>query len=229
MKRPQHKKNKDSSQEPEAVNVDERNLVDAEGSADLAIEDRVSMYWLENKSFVTGCIVLLALIIVGFNGTRIYQDYVSEQQAADYQAAVTDDTLADFAGDHSQLSLGGFAALKVADAAYEAEDFTRALEYYTEASGILAGTPLADRAQLGEALAQYKSGDAETALTTLEALAANLSATEGIRAEAAYYLAITAFSEGRTDDFKNFADQVNSLEQARQWQQRLFAYSQELK
>ena len=84
-------------------------------------------------------------------------------------------------------------------------------------------------AQLGEALAQYKSGDAETALTTLEALAANLSATEGIRAEAAYYLAITAFSEGRTDDFKNFADQVNSLEQARQWQQRLFAYSQELK
>jgi predicted negative regulator of RcsB-dependent stress response len=229
MKRPQHKKNKESSQEPEAVNVDERNLVDAEGAADLAFEDRVAMYWLENKSFVTGCIVLLALVIIGFNGTRIYQDYVSEQQAASYQEAVTGDTLAEFAGDHSQLALGGFAALKVADTAYEAEDFTRAIEYYTKASSILAGTPLADRAQLGEALAQYKNGDSESALTILEALAGNLASTEGIRAEAAYYLAITAFSEGRTDDFKNFADQVNSLEQARQWQQRLFAYSQELK
>lgn len=229
MKRPQHKKNKDSSLEPEAVNVDERNLVDAEGSADLAFEDRISMYWLENKSFVTGCIVLLALIIVGFNGTRIYQNYASEQQAADYQTALTEDSLAGFAGNYSELTLGGFAALKVADAAYLEEDFTRALEFYTEASSILVGTPLADRAQLGQALAQYKNGDNETALTALEALANNPAATEGIRAEAAYYLAITAFSEGRTEDFKNFADQVNSFEQASRWQQRLFAYSQEMK
>ena len=50
--------------------VDERNLVHVEDSAEISIEDRISTYWLENKSIISGSVMLLLLLVIGFNGAR---------------------------------------------------------------------------------------------------------------------------------------------------------------
>ena len=64
--------------------LDERNLVDAEDSAEISIEDRISTYWLENKSIVSGSVMLLLLLVIGFNGTRIYKSYEEEKVQISY-------------------------------------------------------------------------------------------------------------------------------------------------
>ncbi len=228
MKRPQHRKNKAHQKEAEPLNVDERNLIDADESAEIAIEDRISMYWLENKGFVITCIAILVFVIVGFNGTRIYKDYALQKQVSEYQAAAEAEDLETFADSHSTLKLGSFAALKVADQAFEAGEFEKALQFYTQAQQNLTETPLAGRAQLGAAFSQFKLEDAAAATEILEALAANPTASESIRAEAAYYLAVSAFSEKRIEDFNAYTEQVNGFTQAIQLQQRLASYAQQL-
>lgn len=223
MKRPQHKKNKNLLPEAkdEAADIDERNLVDAEESADIAIEERVSMYWMENKAFVSGCIAVLALVIIGFNGVRIYGDYAAQKQQSLYLEAQASDSLESFATDYPTLDLGGFAALKAADAAYEAEAYESAKENYARAIAALKDPLLVSRARLGHAFAANKAGDSETAQGELEALAAAPENAAIIRAEALYYLALSAHLENRETDFSNLAEQMDGIAQAGPWQQRL--------
>ena len=49
---------------PEDDVIDERHLIDLEESAEISFEDRVSIYWMENKSFLIGCITVLLLVAV---------------------------------------------------------------------------------------------------------------------------------------------------------------------
>ncbi|NCG08424.1 MAG: hypothetical protein GWO81_02450 [Verrucomicrobia bacterium] len=223
MKRPQRKKNENllPEEQDEAVTIDERNLVDAEESADIAFEERVSMYWMENKAFVSGCIAVLALVIVGFNGVRIYGNYTIEQQQAQYHEAQAEDTLDGFAKDYSHVELGGFAALRVADAAFETEDFDRAREHYALASAALVDPLLRSRARLSHAISVHEAGDPEAARTELEALAADPVAAQIIRAEAIYYLAVAAHIEEHAEALASLSEQIEGLAQAGPWQQRL--------
>lgn len=223
MKRPQHKKHKNllPGQKDEAANIDERNLIDAEETTDIAFEERVSMYWMENKAFVSGCIAILALVIIGFNGVRIYGNYATAQQQAGYLEAQSEDTLESFAKDHSQVDLGGFAALRVADAAFEAEELDRAREYYALASTALTDPLLRNRARLGHALSMREAGELEAAHVELETLANDPNAAQILRAEAIYYLAVSAHLENRTEALDSFSEQIEALPQAGPWQQRL--------
>ena len=223
MKRPQHKKNKPLSPDPkdEAADIDERNLIDAEESADIAFEERVSMYWMENKVFVSSCIAVLALVIIGVNGVRIYGDYAAEKQQSLYQEAKASNTLASYAIDYPTLDLGGFAALQAADAAYEAAAYDVARENYARAVTALKDPVLVSRAQLGHAFATNELGESEAARDELHALVAGPETAGIIRAEALYYLALHAHLENRDDDFANLAEQIEGLGQAGPWQQRL--------
>jgi predicted negative regulator of RcsB-dependent stress response len=223
MKRPQQKKNKSLFPEAkdEAANIDERNLVDAEESAEIAIEERISMYWMENKAFVGGCIAVLALVIIGFNGLRIYGNYTTGQQQAHYLEAQAEDSLDRFAKEHADLELGGFAALRVADAAFEAGDFERAREHYALAAEALADSLLRNRARLSLAITIREAGDPEAARTELEALAADPAAAEILRAEAIYYLAVSAHLAGHAETLASLTEQIKGLAQAGPWQQRL--------
>ncbi|MDP4879176.1 MAG: hypothetical protein NWR36_04775, partial [Opitutales bacterium] len=150
MNHPKQNKSKNPTL-PDDQQIDERNLIDLEDSEDISIEDRISMYWMENKGFITGCVTVLALIIIAFNGMRMYKDHAVKQLQANYAEAQAADTLADFAKANSNKELGGLAALTTADAAFEAEEFTKALEFYQIASSALADNILAGRAALGEA------------------------------------------------------------------------------
>lgn len=227
MKRPQHKKNKHSNPADETPVIDERNLVGAEESAEMSIEDRVMMYWIENKAFAIGCFVFLVAFISVINGFRIYKGYAEDSLQAAYSEAKAKATLDSFAKEHSDKDIGGFAALTVADEAFNAEEYPRAIEFYQIASAGLEGNILAGRAALGEAFAEFQSGQEEQALTSLGGIAANGTFAENIRAEAAYHLAVNAFIAGNTEAFESYVAQVDGFERAQQWNQRLQYYVQQ--
>ncbi len=207
--------------------VDERHLVDARESEEISFEDRIRIYWSENKGFISGSIFVLALVIIGFNGMRILQSQAEAKVQAAYAEAKAADTLDAFAQANAGSELGGLAALSVADAAYEAADFERAINFYTIASGGLEDSILEGRALIGQAFARFYNGQEADALAQLVDIAANASLAEATRAEAAYHLAIEADLAGRSDDFDRYTAQIENSELAGQWQQRLAMYQQQ--
>lgn len=212
---------------PDDQQIDERNLIDLELADEISIEDRISIYWMENKSFILGCITALALVIIGINGARMYQGFSSEKVQAEYATAQSEGTLAQFAQDNSNKPLGGLAALSTADKAFGDKDYTQALEFYGIAADALSDNILIGRALLGHAFALYYSGQAEEGLAQLNSIAADNKLAESARAEAAYHLAIEADVAGRNADFDSYAAQINGMELAGQWQQRLSYYQQQ--
>jgi hypothetical protein len=225
MKRPAHKKHRDPLFSDDDQ-IDERNLIDLEDSADISFEDRVNIYWMDNKGFMIGCVTVLIVAIVGYQGMLMYKEQAELELQADYAEARTNETLADFAKAHANKDLGGFAALITADDAYRAEDYSQALEFYGIAADAIEDGILAGRAQLGQAFALYQSGSEAEGLAKLNAIVADNSLAEAARAEAAYHLAIEADSAGRTDEFDSYAAQINNSPLAGQWQQRLDYYQQ---
>ena len=226
MNHPKNKKVKNPTL-PDDAQVDERNLIDLEDSVDISMEDRISMYWMENKGFISACVALVALLIIGFNGMGIYKTHVEGQIQADYAAAQSAGTLTDFAKANANKALGGLAALTTADEAYAAADYEKALEFYTIAASGLAGNILAGRAALGQAFALYNTGKTEEGLAKLNAITANSNLSESARAEAAYHLAIDADVAGKSDEFDSLVAQINAMEQAGPWQQRISFYQQQ--
>ena len=227
MNRP--KKNKiDNPTLPEEKNdiVDERNLVDLEDSSEVSIEDRISVYWMENKSFVSGSIILLLLLVIAFNGARIYKNFNEEKIQISYSEAKTNDTLGKFAESNSSGYLGGLAALTVADEAFAEEDFEKALKFYSTASQSLTDNVLQGRALIGQAFALYYNEQKGEALDQLEAIAANTSLAEVAQIEAAYHLAVEAKGAGRSEQYDRYATQIKASEIASQWQQRLAMFEQ---
>ena len=228
MNRPQKNKiNNSTLPEDRQDLVDERNLVDVEKSEEISLEDRISMYWMENKSFISSCIFVLALLIIVLNGMRMYKSHAEVELQNTYAEATANETLADFAQANSNKDLGGLAALTVADQAYSAKEFNKALNYYGIAADALATNFLSGRALLGQAFANFYIGNEEAALVQLAEIAANNSLAEVARAEAAYHLAVEADVANRTEEYNRYIAQIQASPLAIQWQQRISLYEQQ--
>lgn len=209
---------------PKDQQVDERHLIDAEDSADISIEDRIHLYWMENRSFIAGCILLLALVIIGFNGYRIYDGYAASKIQAAFSEAKAAGELESFAQAYSNQPLGGVAAVSVADNAYETGDFAAAAEFYAIAVNALNNDLLAGRARIGLAFATFQSGDELKGLSLLEAIAADATLPQPIWKEAAYHLAIEADMKRDEDGFQKYASQITDSGVAGPWSQRIRLY-----
>ena len=95
MKRPSKKKNNPANS-PDGTPADDRHLIDAEESLELSVEDKISLYWQENKSFIIGCFSVLVIILVGMNGMKMYSASQLEKLQDSYASAATEGTLVDF-------------------------------------------------------------------------------------------------------------------------------------
>ena len=228
MNRPQKNKiNNSTLPEDRQDLVDERNLVDVDKSEEISLEDRISMYWMENMSFISSCIFVLALLIIVLNGMRMYKSHAEVELQNTYAEATANETLADFAQANSNKDLGGLAALTVADQAYSAKEFNKALNFYGIAADALATNFLSGRALLGQAFANFYIGNEEAALLQLAEIAANNSLAEVARAEAAYHLAVEADVANRTEEYNRYIAQIQASPLAIQWQQRISLYEQQ--
>lgn len=226
MNRPQKNKVKNPTL-PDDQQVDERHLIDAEESEEISFEDRIHMYWMENKAFVSGCITILALLIIGFNGMRIYVKHAESKIQNAYAEAMANDALEVFAKEYSNKPLGGLAALDTADVFYNQENYEAAAEYYSLAADALENELLTGRALLGLAFATFYNGNEEAGLEQLSAVAADSGLAESVRAEAAYHLAVEADVAGDSAAFESYAAQVTANPLAGQWNQRMQVYQQQ--
>ena len=226
MKRPKHRKNKHRQTEEEAPVIDERNLVDAEESTEFSFEDRVALYWMENKSSVISSILFLIVAIALFNGFRIYGGYSEEKLQANYSSALNNEQLDSFAVANPNLAIGGFAALSVADAAFEDKDYSRASEFYKLAASSLQGNILAGRAALGIAFSTYQS-EKEEGLKQLDSISSNALYSDSTKAEAVYHLAVDALNDGKVEAFDSLLAQISEFKAGSQWSQRLEYYQQQ--
>lgn len=226
MKRPKHRKNKHRQTEDEVPVIDERNLVDAEESTEFSFEDRVAAYWMDNKFSMISSILILIVAIALLNGFRIYRGYSEEKLQANYTAALSAEGLDSYAVGNPNQAIGGFAALSVADTAFEDNDYSRASEFYTLAAQSLEGTILAGRASLGLAFSTYQSAKKE-GLEQLNRIATSVIYSDSVKAEAVYHLAIDALNEGKVEAFDSLFTQINKLEAGSLWGQRLEYYQQQ--
>jgi hypothetical protein len=183
-------------------------------------EAKLHDFWQKNRNAIFAVCVLALLTVAAKGGWELFTAQREKSIAADYVAATTSEKLHDFAHLRQGSLLAGVAHLRLADEEYAAGKYADAVVDYTQASTALAGTPLAGRAQLGAAIAKIQAGRAADGEAQLKQIADNLTLLKAVRAEAAYDLASAATDEGRADDARKFAAQVQQIDPDGVWARR---------
>ncbi|MEO6245327.1 MAG: tetratricopeptide repeat protein [Opitutaceae bacterium] len=202
---------------------DDRNLVAVDATTAVTFEDKVNLFWKNNR---TAVIALCVVIVVAIAGKGLW-DYMAGQKELEvekaYAAATTTEQLKAFSAAHEGHSLGGIAQLRIADEAYAAGKSADAITAYDKAAASLKTGPLAVRAKMGRALAKVQAGKTAEAITDLKAIADDTAQAKSARAEATYHLASLAVEAGNAGDAQKFIDQVTAIEPMGSWMQRAFA------
>jgi hypothetical protein len=175
-------------------------------------EAKLHGFWQKNRNAIFAVCALALLTVAAKGGWELFTAQREKSLAADYVAATTSEKLHDFAHLHQGTPLAGVAHLRLADDEYAAGNYTNAVVDYTQAATALTGTPFAGRAQLGAAIAKIQAGSAADGEAQLKQIAGDLTLLKAVRAEAAYDLASAAADEGRADDAKKFAAQVQQID-----------------
>ncbi|HXA80083.1 MAG TPA: tetratricopeptide repeat protein [Opitutaceae bacterium] len=183
-------------------------------------EAKLHGFWQKNRNAVFAVCAVALLAVAGRGGWQLFTAQREKSIAADYVAATTPEKLHDFAHEHQGSPLAGVAHLRLADDEYAAGNYADATVDYTQASTALAGTPFAGRAQLGAAIAKIQAGRTADGEAQLKEVANDLTLLKAVRAEAAYDLASAAADEGRADDAKKFAAQVQQIDPEGPWARR---------
>jgi hypothetical protein len=183
-------------------------------------EAKLHAFWQKNRVAIFAVCALALLTVAGRGWWQFSNAQREKSLAADYVAATTSEKLHDFAHLHQGSPLAGVARLRLADDEYAAGNYADAIVDYTQASTVLAQTPFAGRAQLGAAIAKIQAGHATDGEAQLKEIANDLNLLKAVRAEAAYNLASAAVDEGRADDAKKFAAQVQQIDPEGPWARR---------
>ncbi|HTQ29921.1 MAG TPA: hypothetical protein VMI53_01810 [Opitutaceae bacterium] len=183
-------------------------------------EEKLHDFWNKNRTTIFAACIAVLLVVAGKGIWEIYRVQREKSIQADYAAATTPEKLRTFAREHSGHILAGVASLRLADDEYSSEKYADALADYELAATALHDTTLAGRTLLGQAICKLHSGLAADGETQLKQLAGDPAQLQAVRAEAAYYLATRAADEGRVEDAKRFADQVQQIDAQGIWAQR---------
>jgi len=201
---------------------DDRNLVEIDDAfAEADLEDRMWLYWQQNKVGIIAAIVIAILGVVGVNTWKMMQADQKLAMQADYNAAIGDtEQLRSFGEANRSTLLGGLALLEAADDQYAAGEYTAAAELYSQSLEPLQESVVVYRARLGLAVSQIKSGQLDLGKNTLQSLLDASSALASIRAEAAVELAQIELANGNRDAAKALLQRVEDLPYAEYWKAR---------
>jgi len=190
-----------------------------------SFEQRLNAFWVKNRKLVFLLCAVVVVAIVAREGLAISAAKSRERLAQNYAvAAATPEGLRQFAQDNVGIQLGGVAWLQVADTAYEADKFSEAASAYEQSlRGLEKGSALANRAALGLAVSQLKSGAEAQGKAGLAALADDASVSVAVRAEAGYHLALFAHVAGEQEAFAQRAAQLAQIDPTSLWNQRLLS------
>jgi len=202
---------------------DDRNLVAVDPTTATTFEDKVGLFWKNNRNVV---IVLCVLVVLALAAKEVWQ-YFARQKELEvekaYVAATTPEQLKSFAATHEDYALGGIAHLRMADDAYKAGKSTDAVTEYDKAIAALKSGPLVARAQLGRALAKIQAGKTAEGQADLKKLADDTNQLKAVRTESAYHLTSLAVDAGNATDAQKYVEQLMQLDATSPWTQRAMA------
>lgn len=197
-----------------------RNVVEVEATTpELSSEERLHLFWEKNSKAVIAFVVIVIVAVLAKGGWDYLQAQKERDLGNELAAANTPEKLKAFAADHPGHPLAGLAKLKVADDAYAAGKSDEAAAAYDDAISALKGTPLANRARLGRAMAKVQGGKADGELE-LKAFASDATQPAGLRCEAAYNAASLAQSAGKPDEARKYLDLIAATDPQGAWGQR---------
>lgn len=202
---------------------DEPQVVAADGTpiAGLSLEERVHLFWIENKKTV---LVTCALVLSMLVGKELYFLYVDHhEQAIGTEFAAAGDSpasLKTFVAAHPKHQLAGLAWLALGDAAYKEGKFAEAATAYASAVPLTAASPFAGRALVGQASSLAYSGDQAKAETLLKSIVDNATLSAAVRAEARYQLAALLAESGRAEDARKLLDEIEMTDHTGVWGRR---------
>jgi hypothetical protein len=199
---------------------DDRNLVAADATTALTLEDRMEIFWQKYRTALYGVCVLILLIIVGKGGWE-YMARKKERDVQDaYAAATSNEQLKSFIAAHRGHTLGAIAELRLADEAYAAGKAADAVAGYDKALEVLKDGPLAARAKVGRAVAKAQSGKAAEATKELKLLADDAKLPKAVRSEAAYHVTSLAVDAADATEAQKMVDLLNQIDPMGAWSQR---------
>lgn len=211
-------KQSDKSTAPKS---DERNIVS--GGPDIEdLEGQLLMIWSKYGKQITASIIAVVLIFIGYQAFSAMARKAERSKQAAY-SAVTDDTakLA-FAEKHSGHPLSGLAYKELADAAFAAAEYEKALDLYKSAYGSVESV-LQEAAHIGQAMSLVELDQTDAAKAIFEEIAADSDALN--QQEAQFRLAGLAVEAGDTataraliEDIINSGKQTFWLQKALQLQ-----------
>ncbi len=190
---------------------------------ELPTAEHLQSFWGKNRNVIyTGCAAVILAILArgGYEQLTVRREAGIE---AAFAAATTPEQLRAFARDHSRHPLAGAADLQLADAAYAGSRFDEAQSLYEDAAGVLAGTPFAARAQLGQGICLITAGKTAEGSAILRRLAEDSGQLAAVRSEAAYHLASLAIAGGNSDEALKFTDLILQADATSIWAQRALA------
>lgn len=195
--------NKDKKASPKA---DERNVVDA-GALDLQeVEHQIAIFWEKNRAFILGSVAAVFAIFLGFQGIKYLQAQSELKVQNAYAAATTSEAKLAFAEAEVGHPLAGFAFKELGDEAYQAGEFAKAENHYSNALKS-AESVVKDAAAIALAMALSAQDKKTEAKNALEKIANKVDAVN--RAEAQYRLAVLEAAEGNSARVQELAESIS--------------------
>lgn len=201
---------------------DDRNVVAGQEETAVPFEEQLLALWKKHGRLILIVIALGFLAIIGREAVQYMWKERERGISEAYGAAATTAELKAFAAAHETHRLAGFAWLRIADEAYAARNFAEAGAAYEKAGPLLKGTPMAERARLGSALARTLGSDRAGGETALKTLSDDMTVMPSLRTEARYLLATLAIGDGRIDEARRSLDEIAQTDLTGTWAQRAF-------
>lgn len=190
----------------------------------LSFEERVQLFWFENKKTILLTCALVLVILVVKEGVLYYLDQREQAVGTAFAAAETNPTkLRSFVAENPSHKLAGLAWLSIGDEAFKTSKYTDAAFAYEKAGPLVAGSAFAGRAQIGRAFSIALGGDKTKAAEAFTKIAADEKQAASTRTEARYHLALIAVEAGRVEDARKALLEVQQNDDSGAWSQRAMA------
>ena len=181
------------------------------------IEDKVWLFWKNNKTLLIGLSVVIIILFVVIQGLNLYQKQTIKSIQGAYNQITNERERVNFGKAYSTDPLGGLALLQAADSEYEKGKYSSAAQNYKAATIALSGLPFQSRASLGAGISLIRGGQMDRGKAILKRLANDAKTLDVIRAEAAYNIALIALVNRHYLEAKNWLSIIEKLNFKATW------------